>query len=457
MTSTRHSALCVLLTVCLALGVLATAVACAADKPIKPAAAAKETQAQRDARMKWWRDAKFGMFIHWGLYAVPAGEWKGKKIPGIGEWIMHRAKIPAKEYEQLAKQFNPVKFDADAWAQLAQDAGQKYMVITSKHHDGFAMYHSKASKYNIVDATPFDRDPLKELAAACRKRGIKFGFYYSQAQDWHHPGGAGNFWDKSLKRVPMEQYLKTKALPQVRELLTHYGKIDIFWWDTPKNMTRKRAEMLRPPLRLQPHIIRNNRLGGGFAGDFGTPEQHIPGKRPAGDWETCMTMNGTWGYKHYDNKWKSTKDLVRKLIDITSKGGNFLLNVGPKADGTIPEPSIERLREMGKWLKVNGQAVYGTTASPWGQPAWGRYTAKGKKLYAHIFDWPKDGILRVGPGSPEAAWLLNRPRDKLKVTAHSAGAHVRLPKRTSADDSIATVVVLQLNVVPQGLTTGEDR
>ena len=198
--------------------------------------------ASQDAKMKWFREAKFGLFIHWGLYCIPAGEWKGQPVAGIGEWIMNRAKIPVKEYEQLATQFNPVKFNADEWVQMAQDAGMKYIVITSKHHDGFAMYHSTVSKYNIYDATPFHRDPLKELAAACARHNIKFGFYYSQAQDWHEPNGAGNTWDFGPDpKTDYDHYLRGKAEPQVKELLTGYGPVCLIWFDTPRNDDRASA------------------------------------------------------------------------------------------------------------------------------------------------------------------------------------------------------------------------
>ena len=240
-----------------------------------------ETKAQLDARMKWWREARFGMFIHWGVYSVPAGTWEGKQIPGIGEWIMNRAKIPVAEYAKFTEQFNPVKFNADEWVSIAKEAGQKYIVITAKHHDGFAMFHSKATPYNIYDATPFKRDPLDELAEACRKQGIKLGFYYSQAQDWHHPGGAaakGGHWDKA-QDGSMDDYIDKIAVPQVRELLTNYGDVAVLWWDTPVDMNRERAGKLHELLKLQPEIITNNRLGRGdpeFRGDTETPSRTFP-------------------------------------------------------------------------------------------------------------------------------------------------------------------------------------
>jgi alpha-L-fucosidase len=306
-----------------------------------------ETKEQRDARMQWWREARFGMFIHWGVYSVPAGTYNGKQIPGIGEWIMNRGKIPVAEYKAYAKQFNPVRYNPDKWVRLAKEAGMKYIIITSKHHDGFALFDSKVTDWDVVDATPYGKDLLKPLAQACKKHGIKLGFYYSQAQDWNHPGGAasGGHWDPA-QDGDMNEYIRTIAAPQVKEILTNYGDIAVLWWDTPTNMNKERADMLQPLITLQPNIITNNRLGGGYKGDNETPEQHIPATGLNYDWETCMTMNDTWGFKSYDNNWKSTKVLIQNLVDIASKGGNYLLNVGPTSLGEIPQPSIERLQEM---------------------------------------------------------------------------------------------------------------
>src|SRR5499427_7213319 len=317
--------------------------------PLHAATDQPETKEQRDARMKWWREARFGMFIHWGVYSVPAGTYKGKRIGGIGEWIMNTGKIPVAEYREYAKEFNPVKFNADEWVRLAKQAGMKYIVITSKHHDGFAMFDSTASDWNIVKASPFGRDPLKELAAACKKYGLKLGFYYSEAQDWNNPGGAaaGGHWDKA-QDGNMTEYIRKVAAPQVHEILSNYGPISVLWWDTPVAMTKERADMLLPLLRLQPGIINNNRLGGGYKGDTETPEQFVPATGyPGRDWETCMTMNDTWGYKSYDDHWKSNDVLIHNLVDIASKGGNYLLNVGPTSEGLIPDPSVERLKAVG--------------------------------------------------------------------------------------------------------------
>ncbi len=431
--------------------VAATLISLIADVSWSAAAdAPKETKAQRDQRMAWWRNARFGMFIHWGLYAVPAGSWNGKRVEFAGEWIMNRAKIPVSDYAKLTSQFNPVKFDADKWVKLAKQAGMKYIVITAKHHDGFAMFHSKASPYNIYDATPFHRDPLKELAAACQKNGIKLGFYYSQAQDWHHPGGAAahGHWDKA-QDGDMDEYLRTVAVPQVREILSNYGPIAILWWDTPYNMTRKRCEMFEPLLKLQPNIITNNRLGDGFRGDTETPEQYIPATGfPGRDWEVCMTMNNTWGYRSFDHSWKSTETLLHYLIDIASKGGNYLLNVGPTAEGVIPEASVERLQQIGKWMDVNGEAIYGTSASPFKRLAWGRCTQKPGKLYLHVFDWPKGDLVVPGLKNrvTRAYLLADAARSPLPVKTVQGGVAVTLPSQ--APDDVASVVVLEIEGAP---------
>ncbi|HPF50533.1 MAG TPA: alpha-L-fucosidase [Draconibacterium sp.] len=409
---------------------------------------------KHDQKMEWWRDARFGMFIHWGLYAEPAGEWKGERIPGISEWIMNNAKIPVKEYEKLAETFNPVKFNAEEWVKLAKYAGMKYIVITSKHHDGFAMFQSKASKYNIVDATPFDRDPLKELAEACKKYDMRLGFYYSQAQDWHEPGGTFRnsdkgvpHWDPEMKRDSLMNYINGKALPQVKELLENYGGLDILWWDTPWGMTEEAAQTLQNEVNNYPDLITNNRLYGPWPGDFSTPEQHVPPTGLDYDWEVCMTMNTSWGYKWYDNKWKSGEDLVKMLVDIASKGGNLLLNVGPTAEGKIPEPSIERLKEIGGWMQLNGESIYGTSASPFFKLPWGRCTVKkvkgGTNYYLHVFDWPKNGMLTV-PGfkaKVQDVYLLSNPGQHFAWKYDGDDVNIHAP--SVIFNEINTVVVVK--------------
>jgi alpha-L-fucosidase len=358
-----------------------------------------ENESAKKADMGWWRDARFGMFIHWGVYSVPAGTYDGKKIGGIGEWIMLKGQIPVAKYREYAKDFNPVKYDPDAWVRLAKEAGMKYIVITSKHHDGFALYDSKVTDWDIVDASPYGKDLLKPLEKACKEQGVKLGFYYSQAQDWTHPGGAkarmeeGEGWDEAHKG-DFDKYLDEIAIPQVKEILSNYD-IDVLWWDTPKWMTKERADKFLPLLELRPGIVWNNRLYYPYKGCFSTPEQRIPDKGLDYDWETCMTMNHTWGYKNYDHDWKTSDDIIRKLVDIASKGGNFLLNVGPTKEGLIPEPSIKALKEVGEWMKVNGEAIYGTMASPFNAPKWGRYTKKPGILYAHVLQWPSIGTLEI--------------------------------------------------------------
>lgn len=402
---------------------------------------------QNDPKMQWWREAKFGMFIHWGLYAVPSGKWGDKTT--YGEWIMNKAIIPRAEYGALAKQFNPTQFNAEEWVKIAKAAGQKYMIITSKHHDGFAMFKS-SDPYNIFDATPFKRDILKELADACRKNDMKLGFYYSQAQDWYHPGGAvpGNKeWDDTHKG-DMNKYVDSIVVPQVKEIMENYGDVAIIWWDTPVGITPEMAQKISSVIKKYPNLITNNRLGGRVGGDLETPEQFIPATGfPGQNWEVCMTMNEHWGYNAYDDNWKSTTDLLQKLIDIASKGGNFLLNVGPNQYGVIPEVCQQNLKEMGDWLKINGEAIYGTQASPFPFLSWGRATRKGQTIYLNVFDWPKDGKLIVPLGNKiTGAHLLADAKTALKIKAGKANSIIKLPNY--APDKVASVVAIQIEGEP---------
>ncbi len=431
--------------------------------------AARSPDPAREKRLEWFREAKYGLFIHWGLYAIPAGEWQGKRSLGLGEWIMNRSKIPVREYEKFASEFNPVRFNPDEWVQLAQDAGMKYIVITSKHHDGFAMFRSKASPYNIVDATPFKRDVLKELAEACAKRGMRLGFYYSQSQDWHEKDGAGNTWDFGPDQAPdgkelknYDAYLRGKAEPQVRELLTGYGPVALIWFDTPRMMTAERGQRFADIVRsLQPNTLIDGRLG--TEGDYrSTGDNVVPPEASTEAWETPATVNDTWGFRKDDTNWKSPGQITFKLVDIVSKGGNYLLNVGPTAEGVIPQASQDVLRTVGRWLKVNGEAVYGASASPFGGE-FGEYTSRGGKdvrgqrLFLPQTEWrvtTKPGKLYITffsePRAPfEIPAIKNkitrayRLADRAAVELMTAQGGTSLTLERPMLDPMATVVVVE--------------
>ena len=430
-------------------------------QPQAPRPAADQSAAER---LAWFHEAKYGLFIHWGLYAIPAGEWKGKRIPGIGEWIMFRTPVPVREYEQLAKRFNPVKYDAESWVQLAKDAGMKYIVITSKHHDGFALYDSKVSTYDVVDATPFRRDILKELADACAKHGMRLGFYYSQAQDWHDPNGVGNTWDFGPdEKKDFDKYLREKAEPQVRELLTDYGPVALVWFDTPRMMTPERAERFTQIVRtLQPKTLIDGRLG--VRGDYVTTGDNvIPPDVQSDAWEVPATINHTWGYKSYDHDWKSPGMIAFKLLDIVSKGGNYLLNVGPMADGVIPQPSQDVLRVVGTWLGANGEAVYGAGPTPFGDElgepsATGAKDVRGQPLMLARTEWrvtTKPGKLFftffAEPRAPfELPAMANkvtrayRLADGAPVDVKVEGTRTFLNIERPIFDPMATVIVVEI-------------
>ena len=431
-----------------------------------------EVQAHASAnsqrRMAWWRADRFGMFIHWGLYAVPAGEYDHKQVNGIGEWIMNNARIPRNAYEEFVTQFNPQGFDADAWVRMAKYAGMKYIVITSKHHDGFCLFDASNTAYDIVDATPYGRDTLKALSAACQRHGIKFCTYYS-IMDWHHPSqlpakvqNGRPTWNPTRmqegEKAAYTQYMKKHLAELVTEYKTHVLWFDGEWpaWWTDEDG----RELYQWLLGLNPKLIVNNRVGAGrkgmggfskagsFAGDFGTPEQEIPHTGVDSDWESCMTLNDTWGFKTNDHNWKSTDTLVRNLIDIASKGGNYLLNVGPKADGTFPQATVERLRGVGDWMSVNGESIYGTRAALF-RPQWGRVTRKQGTLYLHVFDWPKDGLLAMPAleNRVRRVSMLAMPETTLTAEARGEEFVVRVPD--TALDRIATVIAIDVEGMPK--------
>jgi len=422
-------------------------------------------ETDQDRRMEWWREARFGLFLHWGLYSIPAGEWG--EDTHHAEWILTTAQIPVDDYEQLLGEFNPVEFDADAWVRMAKDAGMKYIVITSKHHDGFALFDSEVSDYDVM-ATPFRRDIMAELAEACRRHGLKMCWYHS-IMDWHHPDYLPRRgWEsRSAEGADFDRYVEYLRA-QVTELLTNYGDIGIMWFDGEWESTWSHdygQPLYDLCLELQPDVIVNNRVDvnrGGMAGistddrsagDYGTPEQQIPETGlPGTDWETCMTMNRYWGYNRADTQYKSTRQLIRMLVDIASKGGNYLLNVGPTPEGTFPRESIDRLAEIGDWMDVNGEAIYGTSASPLAGIPWGRITVKSSgrktKLYLHVFDWPADGALTL-PGignDPVRARLLADPGVRIPVERVESDLHLTLPAGAPDDD--CSVVVLEVKGEP---------
>jgi alpha-L-fucosidase len=407
----------------------------------------------------WWREAKFGMFIHWGLYAIPGGIWDGKEIPGIGEWIMGKARIPVSEYSRLAGQFNPTGLEAREWIRLAKRAGMKYVVITAKHHDGFAMYDSACSGYDIVDATPYGKDPMPEIAEECRKQGIKLCFYYSQVLDWHHPDALGNDWDYPDEgKKNFKKYLEEKVKPQLRELLTNYGPVGIMWFDMPLTMAEEDSRALADYVhQLQPDCLISGRIGNGIGNYKSTCDNMIPYDSYPCDWEMPATLNDTWGYKKNDHNWKSAKKLIRLMVDVNRKGGNYLLNVGPTPEGRIPGPSAEILETVGKWLEVNGEAIYGTVpcrSFPY-ELAWGDVTARPGKLFFHIFDWPQGDLTIHGLRNPvKKIYLLADPRKKeigfeQMSPSKTQNMHkIRISLPGVAADPIAAVVAVEIDGLP---------
>ncbi len=429
-----------------------------------------------DQRLAWWREARFGLFIHWGLYAIPAGQWRD--ATDHAEWIRDTAQIPIEEYDRLVAQFDPVKFDAGEWARMAAAAGMRYVVITSKHHDGFCLFDSAHTDFDAM-STPFGRDIMKEVADAFRARNLRVCWYHS-IMDWHHPDYLPRRgWEQAARPAEgadMARYVR-HLQAQVQELLTKYGPIGVMWFDGEWESTWTHewgAELYQLCRRLQPGVIVNNRVdvgrggmagltkAGEFVGDFGTPEQEVPPSGlPGVDWESCITMNDHWGYNAHDENWKTPRALIRLLVDVASKGGNLLLNVGPRADGTFPPACVERLAAIGRWMKVNGEAIHGTTQGPFGALPWGRCTAKRSGdttvLYLHVFDWPRDRVLVLpGLGSePVRAWLLAGGA-ALDVTRADADVRIALPPRgTDVDCSVIGVEVRGAPIVyPPPMITG---
>ena len=343
-------------------------------------------------KLQWFKEAKYGLFIHWGLYAIPGGQWKGEPAPFGTEWIMKNMKIPLAEYKKLAEEFNPVEFDPYFYVKSAKKWGMKYLVFTAKHHDGFAMYDTKVSDYSIMN-TPYGKDIVKQLADACEQEGLIFCLYYSQMQDWEHPDGNGNTWDFDASKQDFKRYFYGKALPQVKELLTNYGRIGMIWFDTPYDMPIELCRELADTVRAcQPDCLINGRVGYGL-GDFReAADNAIPVLSRDECWESPMTLNHTWGYSHTDNDFKEPSAVIENLVRIVGKGGNLLLNVGPDALGNIPKRSEEILCDVGTWLEKYGKSIFGTTAIPnfpymlpWGELT---YDDNACVLYFHVKKYP---------------------------------------------------------------------
>ena len=429
---------------------------------------------EHNEKMAWWRNAKFGMFVHWGPYCLYGGVYNGfNQRRGGAEWIMNRCKIPVREYRAKACTFNPVDFNAEELVLTAKNAGMKYIIFTTKHHDGFAMFKSNASEFNIVDYTPFKRDIVDELAKACRKHHIKLGFYYSQTQDWCNPGGGtiskemkegwanpdsvaiDNFtqenlggWDCLQRSASLDDYFRKVAIPQIKELLTNYGDVAVMWWDTPHRISKETAAEITAELAKYPQVITNDRLRRpDFPGDYKTPEGRIPHAKDIErvDWETCMNIGSSWGYKSWEKNWKSAETIIRNLNTIAARGGNYLLNVGPDPTGVVPAPALDCLRKVGEWMRVNGEAIYATQRSEI-FPPWGECIRKDEKknsvYYLSVFQWPEDGKLAFDTKYTVKEAMLLADGTKLKFTKTPGGITIQVP--TQAPDKIATVVRLEL-------------
>jgi len=416
------------------------------------------TTKQLEQTKEFFREAKFGMFIHWGVYSILGGEYKGEKVMGA-EWIQLNAGIPADDYEKIAHTFNPVSFNPDKWTKLAKQAGMRYVVFTTKHHDGFCMFQSKYTDYNIVEYTPYKKDIVKMLSVACKENDIKLGLYYSIV-DWHHPDFPAiysqnkDFHGRPNPNADMSKY-SDYEYNQIRELMTNYGTINFAWFDAGggfKNVDRfklnKGDSLIKMIRKYQPGCMINSRIGG--MADYGNPEQTIPGNIQEQAFEVCMTMNDNWGYSKNDNHWKSTQKLIRTLIEVAHKGGNLLLNVGPDSNGNIPDSSVVRLEGMGKWLNINGESIYGTKNSLWESPSWGRSTTRflengNSVLYFHIFNWTTDKVLLV-PGLKNRAIkaFVFTPKGKMQLTFSQKDQGITIDLTPVVKNDIATVVGLEV-------------
>jgi len=413
-----------------------------------------ETPAAKDARLGWWREARFGMFIHWGVYSSLAGEWKGRRVEGYSEHIQRLCKIRRADYfEEVVKPFNPVLFDADSWVRTAKEAGMGYIVITAMHHDGVAMYDSKIDDYNVVKTSRFGRDPLRELKAACDREGLKLGFYYSQATDWslaedpRYPEPNG-----PQRRLAC---VERKALPQILELIANYQPA-LLWGDTPHlNPPGLNERILRAVRKADPNLIVNGRLAGARHGDYLTTADRPaefglmrgPDER---DWEAIPTTNESYGYHAFDKSHKPPVHFIQLLAKAAGRGGNLLMNFGPRGDGTFAPEDQVILQALAAWWRINGESIRGTERTPLAPQSWGESTLKGRRLYLHVFQWPANGLLRVGGLTADIlrASLLGAPTESLDYTRIGPDMELRLPARPV--DAADSVVLLECAQPPQG-------
>jgi alpha-L-fucosidase len=428
----------------------------------------KESMKTHDQRVKWWREAKFGMFIHWGIYSLPGGEWKGKQVSGYAEHLMRKEKIPRAEYLALAHRFDPVKFNADEWVKNAKAAGMNYLIITAKHHDGFAMYDSKVSDYNVVQQTAWKHDPMADLSAACKKYGVRFGFYYSHAFDWEHPDAPGNDWDYKNPGGDLNlyggrnwydlhpellpkavKYVNEKAIPQIRELLTKYHP-DIFWFDTPQKLPlSENVRILKAIRETDPNVVVNGRLARSAAlmmGDYrNTSDRPAEFSPVEGDWEAIPTTNESYGYSRFDSSHKPVQFFVQLLAKAASRGGNLLMNIGPKGDGTFDSRDVAILKGIGAWIDRNRESIYNTTASPLSLQSFGVTTFKDDKIYLHVFNWPSNGELTVGgiKSNIGKAYFLTDPARKSLPIDFINSADINIKVGALMPDTLNTVIVLE--------------